>query len=91
MCKCTFFLLFFLGPKTARCLALLSAPLVSYKYVYCMCIFAIVNNLAFFFSVPGMFSHREPGSSPARGHDCVCRTGREGSQTPALSSSRACL
>lgn len=49
MCKCTFFLLFFLGPKTARCLALLSAPLVSYKYVYCMCIFAIVNNLAFFF------------------------------------------
>lgn len=47
MCKCTFFLLFFLGPKTARCLALLSAPSVSYKYVYCMCIFAIVNNSLF--------------------------------------------
>lgn len=67
MCKCTFFLLF-LGPETARCLALLFAPLVSYKYVYCMCIFATVNNLAFF-SVPGMFNQsqrarQQPRSGP---------------------------
>lgn len=41
MCDCTFFLPFFLGPETARCLALLFVPLVSYKcllYVYlCNC------------------------------------------------------
>lgn len=61
-------------------------PLLSFKYVYCMCVFAVVNNSAVFcpwHAHQSETAKRRASQQPSRGGDCLCPR-----LQPCLSSSR---